>query len=179
MIEKIPLRLIAPESFDHGLSAMPDPYGETAPVFRPYFSAEKLQIKELALEVLGESGFAYDPILNADLDNLETAYGRGNSRMLVVVHQGQVIGTHGLVDQFDGTMYCRRLTLAKPYRGNGWLYPQLAYARDYGGRCGFRLSRFDTLERSGMIPSYEKFGYRVIKRETEGNNIKITMELAL
>jgi GNAT superfamily N-acetyltransferase len=171
--------LITPELFDQGLAVLHDPFGETTPVFRPHLPAEKSQIRELVLEVLGESGFCYDPILNTDLDNIELAYGCSHSRMLVVVHQGKVVGTNGLIDKLDGTVYCRRLTLAKPYRGNGWLYPQLAYVRDYCRRCGFRLVRFDTLERSGMIPSYEKFGYRAIRRDPDGNDVKVTMELAL
>lgn len=178
MLKKLELALIIPEIFDKRDATL-DILGEHTPVFRPYISGEEPQIKKLVLDVLGEIGFTYDPILNADIDDLASTYGVGLGRMLVVVHKGKIIGTHGLVDKLDGTAYCRRLTLAKTYRGNGWLYPEMAYVCDYCKRCGFQVVRFDTLERSGMIPSYEKFGFSAIKREPEGSDIKVIMELVL
>lgn len=148
-------------------------------IFRPYKPGEESVIKAVILSVLGESGFEYDPVLNHDLDFLEEVYGFGNGRMFVIVVHGRIVGTAGTQDLGDGIARWRRLTVLSDYRGCGLGFQMQMHTIDYCRSADFVLARFDTLERFGMVEKYQSLGCTVVKREMEGEDVKVHMELVL
>jgi putative acetyltransferase len=83
---------------------------------RSYRRADRDDFARLVSEVLGEYGFTVDPVLEADLDDPQQAYGA----VWVATDEGEVVGSVAIRLLDNGqTAELKRMYLKTAYRGRG------------------------------------------------------------
>lgn len=108
----------------------------------PYEPAHQAGFARLVVDVLGEFGFGFDPVLDADLLDPESCF----DAAWVALDVGNVIGSVAIRQVADSDAELKRMYLLSPYRGIGHGRRLLEIALAWATNNGVRRVVLDTAE---------------------------------
>lgn len=123
----------------------------------PYAPKDQLGFANLVMDVHAEFGFAYDPDLDADLDDPEAHY----RFILLVKTQDTVVGSAALTKPRDEITTLKRMYLRPALRGQGWGLRLLEAMVERATVDGCRGIALDTTDRQDAARRlYERAGFQ-------------------
>ncbi len=132
--------------------------GMSAPELAAFTPHDQPGLADLVNEVHSEFGFAYQPRLDADLDNPLAHY----RHVWVLKLEDAVIGSVALTAPVDGTPTLKRMYLRAKFRGQGWGRQLLTTALESAIRDRCTRIELDTSDRQhDACRLYESSGFRL------------------
>ena len=103
----------------------------------------------------------------ADIEHVQSHYFDNNGMFLVLVDNGQVVGTGAIRKLDDEICELKRMWFLKEYQGQGWGRKMVQMLFDFARQVGYRKVRLDLAneERQAQaIKFYRKLGFYPIER---------------
>ena len=131
----------------------------------PFSTEYSAGIRSFVIGVLEDEGFAYDPLKDLDLDDIEGNYLRAGGAFFVSVHNGEVVGTSAVRSLGSDTCEIKRLYVKRECRGKGLGLALFQKALDFAEQnfSSIRLKTDSSLEKA--ISIYLRHGFAVAKEE--------------
>ncbi|MBW4526359.1 MAG: GNAT family N-acetyltransferase [Phormidium tanganyikae FI6-MK23] len=103
----------------------------------------------------------------SDINYVRSHYFDNHGTFLVLVDQGQVVGT-GAIRKLDrGICELKRMWFLKEYRGQGWGWKMAQMLFDFAKQAGYRKVRLDLANEARQLQAvkfYQKLGFYPIER---------------
>jgi len=123
----------------------------------PYEPRDQQGFADLVMDVHSEFGFAYDPDLDADLDDPGAHY----RFILLVKTQDTVVGSAALTEPRDKITTLKRMYLRPALRGQGWGLHLLEAMIERATAEGCQGIKLDTTDRQDAARRlYERAGFQ-------------------
>ena len=143
--------------------------GLPSPRIVPFEEAHGDAVMTLIGEVFAEYGMTFEPAgFDADLTAIAAHYPAAGGWFAVLLDDGRVVGSVGVVPRDPASCELKRLYLRPEYRGRGHGEALVSAALDWAGRRGFRAMvawsdvRLPRAHRLYERLGFERFGARTV-----------------
>ena len=139
-------------------------------VIRQYQPSDREEIFDLHVRALkNENAHLYTGPWEEDFDDIEGIYLANRGEFIVGIIDGKIIAMGGLRKKTDDIVELRRMQVDPAFQRKGYGQIILDFLEKRAKELGYKIIELDTSIRQVSAQRfYEKNGYRVIRRETEG-----------
>lgn len=133
-----------------------------------YSDSYQPQVKDLVVSTHEEFGFKYDPVLDADLEDPNTAYVEDGGVFYLFVENHKLLGTVAVRKVDPETAEIKRMYVAKDRRGSGLGARLLDKALAFCKESGFKRVVLDThAAQADAQALYKSRGFEVTHEKTD------------
>jgi putative acetyltransferase len=126
--------------------------------------AAKAVIAEGCFEFFGQAPLAFE-----DMDDISANYAGPSGTFLVLIDDGQVVGTGAIRRLDDQTCELKRMWFLPPYRGKGYGTKMSELLLGFARSAGYKRVRLDTApELESATKLYQRLGFGPRERYNDG-----------